>query len=324
MAEPLHPVVLRIDALSKRFGSTTAVNNISFDVREGDIFGFLGPNGAGKSTTLYMIGGLVHPSGGRIEVFGRPHTDFEYVRSNTGMLIETPAFYEYLSGRRNLEILRRLQPDIPRKRLDEVLERVGLRERADDHVSAYSHGMRQRLGIAQALMSQPRLLILDEPTNGLDPEGSAQMWELLRALASEQITILISSHLLHEVEEACNRIAVINQGVLVACDEVRKLLFFSKEEYVLAFDTQEKKAAAEQLLATIPGIELLVLEESPPAPQEMDHAIRVRLQQGLASGLMSDLVARGVPPRAMVPQRKTLRQFFMELTRRQPRGKGEG
>ena len=307
--------VLRLDRLAKQFGSQTAVNGISFEVFEGDIFGFLGPNGAGKSTTLYMIAGLVHPTSGRIEIFGRPHTDFAYVREQMGILIETPAFYEYLSGRKNLEILARLQRNVSTKRIDDALDRVGLKERQHSRVSQYSHGMRQRLGIAQALLARPKLLVLDEPTNGLDPEGSAQMWELLRSLAAEQMTIVISSHLLHEVEEGCNRIAVINQGVLLACDHVRSLLFFSKEDYLLLFDGEEKRGAAAQFLSQREGVELL----GPEAGHDpAEHSVRVRLQHGLASSLMSDLVAAGVPPRAMIPQRKTLRQFFLELTRRQP------
>ncbi|AXA36753.1 MAG: ABC transporter ATP-binding protein [Candidatus Hydrogenedentota bacterium] len=315
------PVVLRVRNLSKRFGRVTAVAGISFDVYEGDIFGFLGPNGAGKSTTMYMIAGLVHPSGGEIEIFGRPHTDFLRVRSQMGMLIEVPAFYEFLSARKNLEILARLQPGIPRTRVDEVLELVGLRDRARDRVEDYSHGMRQRLGIAQALLAKPKLLLLDEPTSGLDPEGSVRVWELLRNLvAQERITIFISSHLLHEVEEGCNRIAVINRGVLVACDEVRKLLFFSKEDYLLLFENAEKRAAAQRYLEAREGVEILATPEGEAVAAALlgENALWIRVKQGLATRLIEELVERGLTPRAFIPQRKTLRQFFFELTRRQP------
>ncbi|MCX7964846.1 MAG: ABC transporter ATP-binding protein [Candidatus Sumerlaea chitinivorans] len=315
------PVVLRVRNLSKRFGRVTAVAGISFDVYEGDIFGFLGPNGAGKSTTMYMIAGLVHPSGGEIEIFGRPHTDFLRVRSQMGMLIEVPAFYEFLSARKNLEILARLQPGIPRTRVDEVLELVGLRDRARDRVEDYSHGMRQRLGIAQALLAKPKLLLLDEPTSGLDPEGSVRVWELLRNLvAQEGITIFISSHLLHEVEEGCNRIAVINRGVLVACDEVRKLLFFSKEDYLLLFENAEKRASAQRFLEAREGVEILATPEGEAVAAALlgENALWIRVKQGHATRLIEELVERGLTPRAFIPQRKTLRQFFFELTRRQP------
>jgi len=315
------PVVLRVRSLSKRFGRVTAVAGISFDVYEGDIFGFLGPNGAGKSTTMYMIAGLVHPSGGEIEIFGQPHTDFLRVRSQMGMLIEVPAFYEFLSARKNLEILARLQPGIPRTRVDEVLELVGLRDRAGDRVADYSHGMRQRLGIAQALLGKPKLLLLDEPTSGLDPEGSVRVWELLRNLvAQEGITIFISSHLLHEVEEGCNRIAVINRGVLVACDEVRKLLFFSKEDYLLLFENAEKRAGAQRYLEARECVEILATPEGEAVAAALlgENALWIRVKQGLATRLIEELVERGLTPRAFIPQRKTLRQFFFELTRRQP------
>jgi ABC-2 type transport system ATP-binding protein len=312
--------VLSIRGLTKRFGRHTAVNEVSFDVFEGDIFGFLGANGAGKSTTLYMTAGLVRPTSGTITIFGHPHTDIERVRTQMGALIEVPAFYEYLSGRRNLEVLARMQAGIPRSRADEVLEMVGLAERANDRVVEYSHGMKQRLGIAQALLNRPKLVLLDEPTSGLDPEGSALVWDLLRRLAREErLTVLISSHLLHEVEEGCNRIAVINQGVIVACDQVRSLLFFSKEDYLLVFDTAAARAQAETHLRTHEGVEVMAAYEAlPSAGIPEDCLLSVRLAQGLGSTLMGYLVARDLTPRAMIPQRKTLKQFFLELTRRQP------
>lgn len=318
MSENAKRVVLQASGLTKKFGKHTAVNDVSFDVHQGDIFGFLGPNGAGKSTTMYMMAGLVHPTSGDIRIFGERHTAFESVRSRVGFLIETPAFYEFLSGYRNLEVLARLQPDVPRARIREVLEAVGLSDRAKDKVGHYSHGMKQRLGIAQALLNRPKLLMLDEPTNGLDPEGSGQIWELLRNLVrDEQMTVFISSHLLHEVEEGCNRIAVINQGIIVACDQVRSLLFFSKEDYLLLFDDAEKRAKAEGYLKEADGVELIDTGGHVAAGHE-EHALRVRLQHGISSGMMGQLVSLGAAPRAMIPQRKTLKQFFLELTRRQP------
>jgi ABC-2 type transport system ATP-binding protein len=315
------PAVLRLVGLTKRFGRIVAVNALSFDVYEGDIFGFLGPNGAGKSTTLYMIAGLVHPTSGSIEVLGRPHTDYRYVRSRVGMLIEVPAFYEHLSARKNLELLAKLHGDIPPKRIYEVLERVGLLDRANDRVSQFSHGMKQRLGIAQALLHRPQLLLLDEPTSGLDPEGSVSVWKLLRSLvADEKMTIFVSSHLLHEVEEHCNRIAVINQGVLVACDEVQKLLFFSKEDYLLMFENATTRAQAEIFLRSREGVEIFA---APPRDTQAgallgEDTIWIRTKHGLMPTVLTELVEKRLVPRAVIPQRKTLRQFFFELTRRQP------
>ncbi|MGB9690642.1 MAG: ABC transporter ATP-binding protein [Candidatus Sumerlaeaceae bacterium] len=313
--------VLKLNNLTKRFGQILAVNRLSFEVYEGDIFGFLGPNGAGKSTTLYMIAGLVHPTSGTIEVLGQPHTNYRHVRSRVGMLIEVPAFYEHLSARKNLEVLGRLHVGLPPTRFDEVLERVGLLDRADDLVREFSHGMKQRLGLAQTLLHRPRLLLLDEPTSGLDPEGSVSIWKLLRSLvAEEKITVFVSSHLLHEVEENCNRIAVINQGVLVACDEVRKLLFFSKEDFLLMFEDPSVRAQAEIYLRSREGIEIFAAppQDTQAASLLGEDTVWIRTKHGLMPTLLAELVERKLTPRAVIPQRKTLRQFFFELTRRQP------
>jgi len=315
------PAVLRLRQLTKRFGHIEAVKSLTFDVYEGDIFGFLGPNGAGKSTTLYMIAGLVHPTSGSIEIFEHPHTDYTYVRSRMGILIEVPAFYGYLSARKNLEILARIQGNVPDKRIDEVLERVGLADRARDRVSEFSHGMKQRLGIAQALLHKPQLLLLDEPTSGLDPEGSVSIWKLLRSLVSEEhITIFVSSHLLHEVEEHCTRIAVINHGVLVACDAVKNLLFFSKEDFLLLFESPLVRAKAEDFLWRREGVEIIAAPEGDALAAALlgEDTVWIRTKQGLITTLIAELVGQQCTPRAVIPQRKTLRQFFFELTRRQP------
>lgn len=320
------PPAVAISGLTKKYGSFLAVNNITLEVPEGEIFGFLGPNGAGKTTTFSILAGLVKPTTGTIHVLGQPALGAPEVRRQMGMLIEVPAFYEYLSGRKNLELLARIHGGVDRRRIDETLDQVGLLGRAGDKVAKYSHGMKQRLGVAQALVHSPRLLVLDEPTNGLDPDGSAIIWSLLRHLVSEKgITVVVSSHLLHEVEEACNRIAVINQGLIVACDQVRNLLFFAKEDSLLVFETGERREAAEKHLTGHSGVELILsgldpLAASPgfpPIPGE-EHTIRVRVQQGGTVTLIEDLVSHRLTPRAVIPQRKTLRQFFLELTRRQP------
>ncbi len=310
------PTILSLQNLTKHFGKHTAVNELSFDVNEGDIFGFLGPNGAGKSTTMYMISGLVRPTSGRIELFGRPHTAGPEVRRDMGALIETPAFYEYMSGRKNLEVLALTHGGVAKERVDYVLDRVGLLPRGKDAVREYSHGMKQRLGIAQALLHQPHLLLLDEPTNGLDPDGSAQVWEILHSLVrDERMTVFISSHLLHEVEENCNRIAVINQGILVACDHVKSLLFFNKEDHLLMFDTASARQTALEWLDGKAGIEILKTDTA--APSAEGPSISVRLRHGMAGEVVSGLASAGAAPKAVIPQRKNLKQFFLELTRRQ-------
>ncbi len=314
----LSEAILSLRNLSKRFGRHYAVNDISFDVNRGDIFGFLGPNGAGKSTSMYMITGLVRPTAGEIELFGRSYREGPGVRESLGALVETPAFYEYMSGRKNLEVLAMISGGVSRERIDFVLDRVGLLDRGNSLVREYSHGMKQRLGIAQALLHEPRLLLLDEPTNGLDPEGSAQVWSILRSLVrDEEMTVFVSSHLLHEVEEHCNRIAVINQGILVTCDYVKSLLFFNKEDHLLVFDDGEQRRKAVGWLAGRPGVELLAEDESDGGAGGDDHHLMVRMRQGVSSDVVAGLAQLGCAPRAVVPQRKTLKQFFLELTRRQ-------
>src|SRR5678809_1192658 len=210
-------LALQTANLTKRFGARTAVDRLSLRVERGDIYGFLGPNGAGKSTTLRMLLGLVKPTSGVIK-FPVRDSSWEYLRARArvGAIIETPAFYENFSARRNLQLLASLSGGVPKKRVEEVLELVDLRDRAEDPVKVYSYGMRQRLGIAQALLPTPELIILDEPTNGLDPQGIQETRELIRRLRDEfALTVLLSSHLLSEIEQLCNRVGIIHEGRLL-------------------------------------------------------------------------------------------------------------
>lgn len=208
---------LQTEELTKRFRSRTAVDRLTMRVERGDIYGFLGPNGAGKSTTLRMLLGLVRPTSGTIK-FPVRESSWEYLKapSRVGAIIETPAFYENFSGRRNLQLLASLSGGVAKKRVEEVLDIVDLRDRARDPVKVYSYGMRQRLGIAQALLPTPELIILDEPTNGLDPQGIQQTRKLIRRLRDElKLTVLLSSHLLTEIEQLCNRVGIIHEGRLL-------------------------------------------------------------------------------------------------------------
>lgn len=210
-------VVLRTERLTKRFGRITAVDELSLEVHQGDIFGFLGPNGAGKTTTIRMILGLIRPTAGRIFLFGEAlDRCFLYAMKRVGAMVENPAFYPYLSGWDNLRILGNLAGGVSASRIQEIARLVRLEERIHDRVMTYSQGMRQRLGIAQALLCRPSLVILDEPTNSLDPAGTFEVRSLIKELRdSEGVTFLLSSHLLYEMELICNRIAIINQGRLV-------------------------------------------------------------------------------------------------------------
>ena len=199
--------------LVKRYGDLMAVNHVDLTVERGDVFGYLGPNGAGKTTSLRMLLGLIRPTAGSIGLFGRDPLD-QGARALDGVagFVEAPRFYPYLTGRRNLRLLADYDEPRTRNRIEEVLELVDLRGRGDDRVGGYSHGMKQRLGIAASLLRAPRLLLLDEPTTGLDPAGMRDMRTLIRRLSGEGITVLLSSHLLAEVEDLCNRVAIIRRG----------------------------------------------------------------------------------------------------------------
>ena len=200
--------VVEARGLLKTYGDITAVDHADLTVESGDVYGYLGPNGAGKTTSLRMLLGLIRPNGGSARLFGRDPM-IEGVRALEGVagFVEAPRFYPYLSGRKNLELVAGLDGDGARGRIDAALDTVDLTARAKDRVGGYSHGMRQRLGIAGALIRQPRLLLLDEPATGLDPAGMRDMRALIRDLAASGITVLLSSHLMNEVEELCNRVA---------------------------------------------------------------------------------------------------------------------
>jgi ABC-2 type transport system ATP-binding protein len=209
-----HAFVIETDQLTRRYGDIAAVDHLDLRVRRGEVYGFLGPNGAGKTTTLRMLLGLIKPTSGAAVVLGEAPGTAESL-AKTGAMIETPAFYPHLSGRNNLRMLAKYA-GAPESRIDLVLDQVDLTSRADDAFRAYSLGMKQRLGVAAALLKDPALLILDEPTNGLDPAGMAEMRMLIRQLGHGDRTVLLSSHLMTEVEQICDRVGVIAGGRLVA------------------------------------------------------------------------------------------------------------
>jgi ABC-type multidrug transport system ATPase subunit len=216
--------VLSIHNLSKYYGKRLAVDNLSLNVRRSEIFGFLGPNGAGKTTTIRMVLGLITPSSGSVEILGKDMlTHRAEILPRVGALVETPALYLYLSGRDNLRAVGSALGGVPRARIDEVLELVGLQNRQKDRVRTYSLGMKQRLGVAMALLQDPDVLVLDEPANGLDPAGIVEIRDLMHRLSEEGKTVFISSHLLGEVQQICTRVAIINLGKLVAESTIQEL-----------------------------------------------------------------------------------------------------
>ncbi|MBC6299463.1 ABC transporter ATP-binding protein [Listeria booriae] len=217
---------LLVQDLNKKIGNRQIIKDISFEVNEGEVFGFLGPNGAGKTTTIRMLVGLIKPTSGTILIGGKDiRKNFTEAMKSLGCIVENPEFYPFLTGWENLAYFARMDKTIPPERLHEVAELVGMTARVHDRVSTYSLGMRQRLGIAQALLSNPKLLILDEPTNGLDPSGIREMRDFIRFLAKDQgISVLVSSHLLSEIQLLCDRVAIMTQGEIIATDDVHRLL----------------------------------------------------------------------------------------------------
>ncbi len=249
--------VVTTDALTKRYGDQIAVDAVSMRVDAGEIYGFLGPNGAGKTTTLRMLVGLIRATSGTATILGRRPGDPAALR-RIGVLIEGPGFYPYLSGRDNLRVLARYR-GCTRDDVEEALDRVGLSTRGDDRFRTYSLGMKQRLGVGGALLGHPDLLILDEPTNGLDPAGMAEMRELVLALAADGHTVVLSSHLLSEVQEICDRVGVISRGRLLAQSTVRELrgtgtLFLRAEPMEVAFPAVRAVVGEAGALLTATGI----------------------------------------------------------------------
>ena len=234
--------VLRTIDLTKRFKNRVAVDHLNIEVRQGDIFGFLGPNGAGKSTTIRMILHLVFPTEGDVEIFGTSLAKARHrALEKVGAVVERPAFYGHLSALRNLEILGGLQKPVTRRRIMENLERVGLADRADDPVRTYSHGMNQRLGLALILLNDPQMVILDEPTTGLDPQGMKEIRELILELARERgVTVFLSSHLLYEVELIATQMAIIHQGRLRVEGSVQDLLKKGPSSVLVQTDRPEE------------------------------------------------------------------------------------
>jgi len=235
--------IIEINSLTKDFKKLRAVNNLNLSVYKGDVFGFLGPNGAGKSTTIRMLLSLVRQTSGTINLFGKPlDSDRKNILSRIGAIVEKPDFYGYLTAYKNLEILGKLSgKEITQKQIMQILELVGLDNRFDSKVKTFSHGMKQRLGLAQSLLHDPELIILDEPTTGLDPQGMKEIRDLILHLSKEkEKTIFLSSHILHEVELVANRMIIINKGTTKVEGNVKDLLDAKKLKVTFEIDDEQK------------------------------------------------------------------------------------
>jgi len=289
--------------LVKRYGDIVAVNGVDLTVERGDVFGYLGPNGAGKTTLLRMLLGLIRPTSGSAKLFGRdPLVDGARALDGVAGFVEGPRFYSYLSGRKNLELLADYDGDGARARIDGVLEIVELRDRAKDRVGGYSHGMRQRLGIAASLLRQPRLLLLDEPTTGLDPAGMRDMRDLVRRLAGEGITILLSSHLLNEVEDLCNRVAIIRKGGIVYDGPLKELLATAATVYRLRATDPER---ARVVLLSQRGVDGVSLG---------DGQLRFTADEEAVARAAIALGQARIGITALIPETASLEELFLGLT----------
>ena len=296
-------VVLSTHGLTKDFKRLRAVDQLDLSVCRGDVFGFLGPNGAGKTTTIRMIFGLTYPTSGYVSVLGHrvPQERQEALR-HIGGFVDDPTFYGNMTARRNLRMLGRMNGEVTEERITEVLEMVGLRERGESKVGGYSHGMRQRLGIALALIHRPDLIILDEPTSGLDPQGMKDVRELIRELGRQGTTVFLSSHLLHEVELVCNRAAIMRKGRMVAQGPVGELHPNSNSVKV---STGNQSRALEVLRRLVP----------PTSIREDEGYLVFEAGEGVVPEMVRRLVADQVDVLAVVPaMEQSLEDMFLELT----------
>jgi len=296
--------VIETRDLGKRFDNRiVAVEHLDLRVRRGEVYGFLGPNGAGKTTTLRILLGLSKPTSGTANVTGAAPGSPESL-ARIGAMIETPAFYPFLSGHDNLRMLA-MHAGIPESRIDDALDQVDLSKRASDKFGTYSLGMKQRLGVAAALIKNPELLILDEPTNGLDPAGMAEMRTLIRTLGQGDRTVLLSSHMMTEVEQVCDRVGVIRAGKLVAEGTIDELRGHHRESLLVRTDAPD---AAQLLLAATPGVSGVDID---------GNQLRIATTQDLVPELNRVLVQAGIPVAELLWHRPSLEDVFFDLTRNQ-------
>lgn len=305
--------VISLRDLTKKIGKKTIVDHLSFDIHQGEVFGFLGPNGAGKTTTIRMMVGLISISEGQVLIHGKNiRTDFKNAIANVGCIVENPEMYKYLTGYQNLKHMARMAKvdagnRIDEKRISEVVDLVGLGKRIHDKVSKYSLGMRQRLGVAQALLHRPSILILDEPTNGLDPAGIRELRDQLRYLAKEEkMAVIVSSHLLSEMELMCDRVAIIAQGKLVQVQTVGQMIDSEQEQQVMSIEVNDVGEALTIIQKTCDA----------NATQHVDvkNTIQFTATKEQVATVIEALVKQEIRVYRVDAQRKTLEDRFLEIT----------
>ncbi|MBS6600002.1 MAG: ABC transporter ATP-binding protein [Clostridium sp.] len=296
--------VLEVKGLKKRLGKREIIKGINFSVKDGEIFGFLGPNGAGKTTTIRMLVGLIAPNEGEIKICGKDvQKEKEEALKNVGAVVENPELYKYLSGRENLMQIARIRK-VSKEEVEELIELVGLKDRIDDKVKKYSLGMKQRLGLAAALIGEPKLLILDEPTNGLDPSGIIDFREVVKKAAKEKgMAVFISSHILSEVQNLCDRVAFTNGGVIKSVEDIHDNTMDTElDSLTLIVSSNEEEA-----VKILKNIDLV------KSASVIDEEIHLIIKSGKTSELLKILLEKNIRVEEIFKNRKGLEQRYMEL-----------
>ncbi len=310
MASDSQPV-LSVKNVKKKIGRKWIIHGVSFDIQPGEIFGFLGPNGSGKTTTIRMLVSLIKPTAGTITVCGKDlMKEHDEALQHVGAIVENPEMYAYLSGWENLEQFARMLPGVTEQRLHEVVDIVEMKQRIHDKVKTYSLGMRQRLGIAQALLGRPRLLILDEPTNGLDPQGIKQLRHFIRKLADSGMSLFISSHLLSEIQLMCDRVAIISHGRVLAVGAVDELLHQPVGRVDWHVDDRQR---AQAVLAGC-RVERIDPDETDAAVSHGLHVIPTRMDVERIASVNREMVGAGVNVHAIQLKMPSLEQLFLNMT----------
>jgi ABC-2 type transport system ATP-binding protein len=296
--------ILETEGLTKQFGTLTAVDNLSLKLQQGEVLGFLGPNGSGKSTTVGMILGLVRPTKGNVKISGQSVLEHpEVVSQTTGAIIENPAFYPYLTGRDNLKALALAAGNVPDSRIEYLLKLVNMHDRANSKYKTYSLGMKQRLGIAATLITDPAIVILDEPTNGLDPAGQREIRAIIPRLAEQGHAVLLASHMLYEVEQVSDRVAIIRKGKLLQEGRVGDLL--ATGGYIEVTVTADERSSS---------IEALLRQAFVEKVEPVEGAIKVIAPIDSGSAINRVLVEAGIYASQIAVQKNTLEELFLELT----------
>ncbi|MGE6574632.1 ABC transporter ATP-binding protein [Paenibacillus xylanexedens] len=315
MAEQQYDSVLSVQHLKKRIGRKWIIKDVTFDVKPGEIFGFLGPNGAGKTTTIRMLVDLIKPTKGKIKVCGYDvNRDPERALKYVGSIVENPEVYTYLTGWENLEHFARMQPGVDNERIQEVVDIVRLDQRIHDKVRTYSLGMRQRLGIAQALLGRPRLLILDEPTNGLDPKGIKELRVFIKQLASEGMAVFVSSHLLSEIQLLCDRVAIISAGRVLAVGGVSELIEdHSKLAIWHVSPLEQGKKMLQDAGIALVGRPADVMDDTIVAGLG-PNAVVAEMHEDRIPDMVQQMVQAGIQVEGVQRIQPTLEQLFLKMT----------